>query len=83
MFDYVDFSGIASTDELWRREKRESLASVRERGMEFMHWLRGRREEKVACVSHGVFMEVWLEHVLNLDLGNRRVSNCDMLTLIL
>ncbi|XVF64939.1 hypothetical protein PTKIN_Ptkin09bG0206700 [Pterospermum kingtungense] len=65
-FPEVDFSLASSTtfvmidsedDILWKADEKETREAVIARGMKFIKWLCERKEQEIAVVSHGVFLQ--------------------------
>ncbi|XP_039049790.1 phosphoglycerate mutase-like protein 1 [Hibiscus syriacus] len=57
LFHAIDFSLIKSEDDvLWVAGTPEKKEDVVARGMQFLNWLRTRKEKEIAVVSHGGFL---------------------------
>ncbi|GMI82757.1 hypothetical protein HRI_001945000 [Hibiscus trionum] len=57
-FPAVDFSLIENEDDvLWDPNERETFEAVKARAIKFIKWLWERKEEEIAVVSHGVFLQ--------------------------
>ncbi|XVE60647.1 hypothetical protein DITRI_Ditri05aG0144800 [Diplodiscus trichospermus] len=92
-FPAVDFSLIENEDDiLWKANERESDEAVIARVMKFIKWLWERKEEEIAVVSHGVFLQkAMIELMRNKKLWplrdiydpNIRFKNCEIRSVIL
>ncbi|KAG4147382.1 hypothetical protein ERO13_D05G219400v2 [Gossypium hirsutum] len=57
-FPTVDFSLIENEDDvLWKSDERESYDEIQARTIKFLKWLWERKEQKIAVVSHGIFLQ--------------------------
>ena len=72
------------TDTWHDEERRETLREVAERGTQFVKFLRALPQKNIAVVSHGVFLETLLYHVLSSGderVAAKRFMNCECRTL--
>ncbi|KAK8692412.1 hypothetical protein V6N13_075872 [Hibiscus sabdariffa] len=71
-FPEVDFSLIENEDDvLWDPNERETFEAVKVRAIKFIKWLWERKEEEIAVVSHGVFLQ---QAMIQLIENNNRYS---------
>ncbi|XWS21361.1 hypothetical protein CRYUN_Cryun30bG0049000 [Craigia yunnanensis] len=91
-FPAVDFSLIENEDDnLWKADERETHEAVKERGMKFIKWLWERKENEIAVVSHGVFLQQAMIELINNnecyplmdDDPRSRFKNCEIRSVII
>ncbi|GAB2222394.1 hypothetical protein Drorol1_Dr00013611 [Drosera rotundifolia] len=57
LFPAIDFSLIETNEDTWWKEDyRERYDEIAARGLKFMQWLRTRKENEIAVVSHAGFL---------------------------
>ncbi|KAK8696529.1 hypothetical protein V6N13_001663 [Hibiscus sabdariffa] len=67
-FPAVDFSLIENEEDiLWKANEREPHEDVLARGINFINWLWTRKEEEIAVVSHGVFLQEAMIQLINTN----------------
>lgn len=64
---------MTETDTWWKPDQRERWDELQQRTERFLQWLKGRSEENIVVVTHGV----WMECLLRAFLHGRRVFNTD------
>ncbi|KAL4284767.1 hypothetical protein GQ457_16G016210 [Hibiscus cannabinus] len=90
-FPAVDFSLIENEEDiLWKANEREPHEDVLARGIKFINWLWTRKEEEIAVVSHGVFLQEAMIQLINTNKclplmehdPRSRFKNCEIRSII-
>lgn len=71
-------ASMTEHDDAWSAERRESWGDIRTRVDACLAWLVHRNEDRIAVVTHGVWLEALLRTYSPATLGESgRVHNCD------
>lgn len=87
-FPHVDFSLVGTDDDTWHNpDRRETVREVSIRAEKFLQILRERPERNIMVVSHGVFLETFLNRCglfcTDDTIKMKRFENAEMRSIVL
>tara|TARA_B100001559_G_C16388742_1_gene570141 strand:- start:1 stop:594 length:594 start_codon:yes stop_codon:yes gene_type:complete len=77
-FHKINFSHInTENDELWNDHKEESIDSLNQRIQELNDFIKGRKENNIAIISHNSFIGQYKNNKINLiENGDKELLHC-------